>query len=79
MDRTAHAEAPSAGRCVGNAGHVAGMLSYEQKVVKWPWPGGLVGWHCPIHPNIAVLIPSQGTYLGCRFDTWFGCVWEATD
>ena len=39
------------------------------------WLGpGLAGWswleHHPMHPKVAGLIPSQGTYIGCRFDPW---------
>ena len=33
----------------------------------------------PVHQKAAGLIPSQGTYLGCRFDPRWGCVQEATD
>ena len=44
----------------------------------------LARWHSwleyhPIHQKSADLIPSQGTYLGYRFNPWSGCIWEATD
>ena len=33
-----------------------------------------LGWleHHPIHQKVEGLIPSQGTYLGCRFDPLLG-------
>ena len=34
---------------------------------------------CPIHWKVVSSIPSQGTYLGCRVDPWWGCIWEAND
>ena len=42
------------------------------------------GWfreveHCPIHQNVVGSIPSEGTYLDCRFDPQLGHVWGATD
>ena len=44
----------------------------------------LVGWfrwleHLPIHQNVGGSIPSQVTYLGCMFNSWSRCVWEATN
>ena len=44
----------------------------------------LAGWlswleHYPMYQEIRGLIPSQGTYLDCRFDSQWGCVQEATD
>ena len=34
----------------------------------------------PSHtPRVASLIPGQSTYLGFRFSSWSGHVWEATD
>ena len=41
---------------------------------KW-WSWALAGWlnwleHHPIHQKVVGLIPSQGTYLGCRFNGW---------
>ena len=40
-------------------------------------PRALAGWlrvleHYPVHQKITVLIPSQGTYLGCRFNLLSG-------
>ena len=42
---------------------------------------GGVSWleHCSIYQKVAGSIPGQGTYLGCEFDPWLGCLWEATD
>ena len=34
---------------------------------------------CPLHQKVECLIPGQGTYLGCEFNPWLGCVQEATD
>ena len=34
--------------------------------------------HHPKHQKVAGLIPSQNTYLHCRFNPQLGCVWEAT-
>ena len=33
---------------------------------------GWLGWLecCSMHQRVTVLTPSQGTYLGCRFDPW---------
>ena len=44
----------------------------------------LAGWlswleHHPLHQKVAGSIPSQGTYLGGRFDPWLGHVREATN
>ena len=34
----------------------------------------------PTKQNVSCSIPGQGiTCLGCRFWSWLGCVWEATD
>ena len=46
--------------------------------------GALAGWLtwlecCPIHQKLGGSIPGQGTYLGCRFDSQLGCIWEATN
>ena len=40
-----------------------------------------LGWleYCPIYQKVAGLIPSQGTYLGCRLDPRVGHIWEATN
>ena len=35
--------------------------------------------HRPVHQKAAGSIPSQGTYLDCRFDPQVKHVWEATD
>ena len=32
-----------------------------------------------MHQRVAGSVLGQGTYLGCRFDPWSGCVREATD
>ena len=34
---------------------------------------------CPGHQKVGGSIPSQGTYLGCRFDLLLGHVWEVAD
>ena len=54
-------------------------LSVFQEKLRGPgWVAQLVG-ACPIHWKVASSIPSQGTYLGCRFNPWSGCIEEATD
>ena len=32
-----------------------------------------------IHQNVVGSTPAQDKYLGCRFDPWLGCIWEATN
>lgn len=32
-----------------------------------------------VHPKVAGLIPTQGTYLSCGFYSRLGCVWETMD
>ena len=32
-----------------------------------------------VHKKVLSSIPSQGIYLGCRFDPWLGHIWKATD
>ena len=44
----------------------------------------LAGWLIwleshPVQPKVVSFIPSQGTYLGCRFDAWSGLIQEATN
>ena len=44
----------------------------------------LVGWlswleHHSVHQKVAVLIPSQGTYLDCEFGPQSGHLWKATN
>ena len=44
----------------------------------------LAGWlsclEChTIHQTVVGSVPGQGVYLGCRFDPWLGCLWEAID
>ena len=43
------------------------------KVKRQPWPVWL-SWleHHPVDQKVTGLIPSQGTYLGCRFDPQSG-------
>ena len=44
-----------------------------------PWLGGSVGCSfVPYTKKVAVPIPSRGTYLGYGFDSWSGCIQEAT-
>ena len=33
----------------------------------------LVG-HSPVKQKVTSSIPGQGTYLGCRFGSWLGCM-----
>ena len=54
----------------------AGMVGkVEIALTRW------LSWleHCPIRQKVVGSIPSQGTYLGCRFDPQLGYVWEATN
>ena len=46
----------------------------EELSLKFTWPGQELGWweHRPMHHKVVGSIPSQGTYLGCRFDPWSG-------
>ena len=44
----------------------------------------LAGWLSwleshPVQPKVVSFFPSQGTYLGCRFDAWSGLIQEATN
>ena len=43
-------------------------------------PARRLSWlqHHPIHQKVTGSIPSQGTYLGCRFDPQWRRIWEAT-
>ena len=49
-------------------------LKARRALAKW------LSWlEChPIHQKVEGLIPSQGTYLGCGFDPWSGCLQKAT-
>ena len=45
------------------------LTEYEYKNVYNPgWWFSWLGHH-PIHQKVTGLVPSQGTYLGCRFDS----------
>ena len=37
-----------------------------------------VGWSIILSPKGVGSIPGQGIYVGCGFDPWSRCVWEAT-
>ena len=53
---------------------------YHLKNFPSPWTGGSDGWGILLHTKRlpASLVPSQGTYPGCRFNPWLGCVQETT-
>ena len=40
---------------------------------------GWLSWlqHCFVHQKAVGLIPTEGTYLGFRFNFWLGHIWEA--
>ena len=55
-----------------------------KKWSRWPWLVWLPVWlswleHCPEHQKAGGLIPGQGTYLSCGFNTWSWRAWEATN
>ena len=55
----------------------------QQDFVDWPLkrlPVWLSWSEChPVHGKVRSSIPSQERYLRCKFDSWSGCVWEATN
>ena len=60
--------------------HFLLVYNFFLKLTLPPWPLWL-SWieHHPINCKAAGSIPGQGTYLGCRFGSQSGHVWEATD
>ena len=51
------------------------MLKAANLLTRW------LSWleHHPIHQKAVGSIPSQGTYLVCRFHPWSGCICEAAN
>ena len=55
-------------------------MKLEEEVKALPWPGGSVGGSIVLcTKKVAGLIPAQGTYLGCGFDTQLEHIWEVMD
>ena len=45
-----------------------------------PGQCGSVCWLecCPVDRKIMGSVPSRGTYPGCGFNLWLGCIWESS-
>ena len=66
------------GHTMQHIDHISLKCSLENCMIL-PWPGGSIDWHIALcTKKVAVPILGQGTFLGCGFDPWSGCIWEAT-
>ena len=55
----------------GNGKNWSKDTNFSLKILGMPWMGGSIGWSMvPYTQKVVGLIPSLGTYLGCRFVPW---------